>query len=272
MKRYDWLLLISITLFGVVLYVVVSALDVVASNPKNNSNVVKYVDGTKDTLIKSTNYPQIKLHELDLSSNRYVYIFGEIDENLATSVIKQLLLLSETKEPITIIINSPGGSVIDGAAIISAMEAAKGPVNTVCTQMCASMAAMIFSYGTERMMLNRSLLMEHPASIGGVSGELDKAYSRLAVLKRYIRKMEEYTAKRAKMTYEQYKLETGVELWLDAEDAINRGFADRIVFVRGPNATKLFIDPILMRNKQKRNNFTTLPSIGPNNPFQFNWF
>ena len=170
----------------------------------------------KDKSLEKTKY---KLSGLDLN-NRVVYIYGEINEASAPLVAEQILKFSESSEPMYIFIDSPGGSVISGAAIISAMEAAKGPVNTVCIQLCASMAAMIHQYGTNRLMLNRAFLMFHPAS-GGVEGEVDKAFSRLSTMRRFIGKMEENVASRSKISYEEYKRKSGVELWIDSEDAYN---------------------------------------------------
>ncbi len=203
----------------------------------------------------------LKLKELNLSGGRQVYITGVIEDN-AAGIAKQILTLGKTSEPITVIINSPGGSVIDGAEIISAIEAAKGPVNTLCVQLCASMAAMIHSYGTNRLMLNRSIVMFHPAS-GGLEGEVDKMASRISTLKRYVGKMELNVAKRAHISYEQYKSLSGVELWLDAEDAVSNGFADQIVFVRGSDSDKLYQVPI---PEGLRSTNPAVPRVTPVNP------
>lgn len=199
---------------------------------------IQVYKGPTDT-VKSSESKKLRLKELDLSGNRQVYIEGVIDYGNSILISKQILYLGKTPEPITIIIDSPGGSVVAGAAIISAMEAAKGPVNTVCVQLCASMAALIHQYGTHRYMINRALVMFHPAS-GSLDGEVDKMASRLGTLKKYIGRMENNAARRAHLTYEQYKCKSGVEMWLEAEDAVNEGFADNIVFVRGANAEKLY--------------------------------
>jgi ATP-dependent Clp protease, protease subunit len=181
------------------------------------------------------------LKELNLNDDRQVYVYGVIDETTAPAIAKQLLELGEDSRPISVLINSPGGSVLDGAAIISAMQAAKGPVNTVCVQICASMAAMIHSYGTKRLMIDRSFVMFHPAT-GGVEGEVDKMYSRLGSLKEYIGDMELNAATRAGMTYDDYKFHSGVEMWLSARNALKNGFADDVVYVRGAEAGKLFLN------------------------------
>jgi ATP-dependent Clp protease protease subunit len=199
------------------------------------------------------------LKELDLSNNREVYIYGVIDENSAPVAAKQILELGKDPSPITILINSPGGSVLDGAAIISAMQAARGPVNTVCVEICASMAAMIHSYGTQRLMIDRSFIMFHPAT-GGVEGEVDKMYSRLGSLKEYIGDLELNAATRAGMSYAEYKSHSGVEMWLSAKNAIATHYADNIVFVRGNAAEKLFVNPGVMKYVN-----TKLPFIGQAN-------
>lgn len=218
---------------------------------------------------------KFKLKELNLSNNRQVYVYGIIDSGNSSLIAKQILYLGKSPEPLTVIINSPGGSVVDGAEIISAMEAAKGPVNTLCVELCASMAAMIHQYGTNRLMINRALVMFHPAS-GGLEGEVDKMSSRLGTLKRYIGKMEANVAKRAKISYDEYKRLSGVELWLDAEDAVNQGFADSIVFVRGADAEKLYLDsPQGLRGDVPAPRILpstpiTLPVFSPTHP-NFNW-
>lgn len=204
----------------------------------------------------------VKLKELNLGDSRQVYVYGVIDESNSGPIAQQILALSKDDKPITLLINSPGGSVIDGAQIVSAMEAAKGPVNTVCVQICASMAAMIHQYGTNRLMLDRSLVMFHPAT-GGVQGEVDKIYSRLGAIKDYIGEMELNVAKRSGTSYDVYKNKSGIEWWLSARNALSSKVADDVVYVRGTGASKLFSGAGDMRNVNKR-----LPTI---NDTKFYW-
>jgi ATP-dependent Clp protease, protease subunit len=200
-----------------------------------------------------------QLKELNLDDSRQVYIYGVIDENSAPVAAKQILELGKDSRPINILINSPGGSVLDGAAIISAMQAARGPVNTVCVEICASMAAMIHSYGTHRLMIDRSFVMFHPAT-GGVEGEVDKMYSRLGSLKDYIGDLELNAATRAGMSYQEYKFKSGVEMWLSAKNAIATHYADDIVFVRGEGADKLFVNPEAMKYINTKLPFQNVPN------------
>lgn len=208
-------------------------------------------DATTNTIIRPQPVKTVTLKEHDLSGTRQVFINGVIDETNSPAIAAKLLDLGKDDKPITIVINSPGGSVIDGAEIISAMQAAKGPVDTVCVQICASMAAMIHQYGTHRLMLDRSIVMFHPAS-GGVQGEVDKSFSRLGAIREYIAEMELNVASRSKLSYEQYKSLSGVEWWVSAQNAIKNNVTDNIVYVRGPNGAKLFQSSIEMRGEVNR--------------------
>lgn len=201
----------------------------------------------------------LKLKELSLN-DRLVYIYGEIRGDNSPAIVQQLLTLGSSVEPIYILINSPGGSVLAGATIISAIQASKAPVNTVCVELCASMAAMIHQYGTNRLVINRSILMFHPASGGGSDGEVDKQFAELNFFKRFIGKMEENAANRAKISYKEYKYLSGTELWLDSEDALNSNFADKIVYVNGSDVKKLNPPGEIFVNKIKRSIGTVIKS------------
>jgi ATP-dependent Clp endopeptidase proteolytic subunit ClpP len=236
---------LGLTLFaaGTILAVLAASKHFTTNKTTTTTTDTKTVDATTplatDTIWAGKQPRKQTLSELNIAGPRQVYITGEINEVNSPVIAKQILAFGKSSEPMTIIINSPGGSVFDGALILSAIEAAKGPVNTLCVQMCASMAAMIHQYGTNRLMLNRSVLMFHPAA-GGVSGTLDQIGSRYNLFKSFIGKMEQNVATRAKISFNEYKQRATIELWIDAEDSVNQGFADKIVFVRGQDASKLF--------------------------------
>ena len=180
--------------------------------------------------VKSSMRTQTK--RISLPKNRTVIIEGQIGEETLLAA-EQIAKLGKTPEPIYIVINSPGGSVFAGATVIEAIEAAKGPVNTICVQMCASMAAFIFEHGDERMMFSRSMLMFHPAS-AGLQGELDKMVSYLTAVQNFVRRIEKYVADRVGISLAQYKAMAAKELWLDSDAAIRGRFADKIVFADLP--------------------------------------
>lgn len=168
----------------------------------------------------------IKNVELDL--DRVVYIEGPIED--LTKQVEQLKVMNEvsTNRPIHVLLNSPGGSVVDGNAFVSAIEASKAPVHTVCVSMCASMAAVIHQYGTKRLMVDRSILMFHSAS-AGTRGTVEQMKSFTDFLNRYIEKTEKYIAKRSGKKYEDFKNDVQREVWIDAEDSVNQNYADGLV-------------------------------------------
>ena len=149
-------------------------------------------------------------------------------EPIDTEVKQQLSELGNSKEPIFVLLNSPGGSVDVGNEIISLMQAADGPVYTVCLSLCASMAAVILEHGTKRFALDRSTVMFHDAS-GGARGSLGQMNSLLQFYRRGIEKTNRYIAERSGMKYEAFMDLQRDNLWIDAEDAKALNLVDDLV-------------------------------------------
>lgn len=101
-----------------------------------------------------------------LAQERIIFIDDVINDELANSVIAQLLYLDslDSSKPINIIINSPGGSIMDGMAIYDTIKRCKSKIITTCTGMAASMAFVLLLSGDTRRMHKHSKLMMHEAS------------------------------------------------------------------------------------------------------------
>lgn len=189
------------------------------------------VTQTSLTNVETTaSVPVKKVESLVAKNESVVLLVGEVGFSNSQQIASQITFLSKqsTKEPIVLIINSPGGAVFGGAKIINAIEASKRPVWTVCDGLCASMGAMIHSYGTRRLITDRSVLMYHNAA-GGVQGSLPQMYARLAVVSRIVFKMEMNISKRSGLSYDKYKSMISGELWLDGEDSVNLHLSDSLV-------------------------------------------
>ena len=109
-----------------------------------------------------------------LLNDRIVFLGDEIDDHVANTVVAQLLHL-ESADPdkdISLYINSPGGSVSAGLAILDTMNFIKCDVSTICLGQCASMAAVLLSAGAKgkRLCLPNSLVLIHQPS-GGAKGQ-----------------------------------------------------------------------------------------------------
>lgn len=86
-----------------------------------------------------------------LLKDRIIFISGEIDDELANSVIGQLLFLdSKSHDDISLYINSPGGSITAGMAIYDTMNFIKSGVSTICVGMAASMASVLLASGEKK--------------------------------------------------------------------------------------------------------------------------
>lgn len=166
---------------------------------------------------------------LNIPENEVVYIRGAIMSN-AANIVAEIKEKSKTAGQIFLLIDSPGGSVIDGAAIVSAMEASTVKVNTVCLSICASMAFIIHQYGAKRYAVDRSILMAHPAS-GGVQGTMGQMKARLDVLTRYVDKLDFLITKRVNLPFGDFMTLIVSEFWIDAEDAVKAHYVDSLVDV-----------------------------------------
>lgn len=174
------------------------------------------------------NLPVKKILNLNFDSSRTVVILGEINYSTVAVAKKIIKLGNESTEPIYLIITSPGGSVLFGSYVLSAIESSKAPVHTICYGFCASMAAVILEYGKQRYATDRSWIMFHQAALG-VDGELENIKSYIKFTSRYIYKTDAYIAKRIGMETKDFQDMIADELWIDSEDAQAKKIIDRIV-------------------------------------------
>lgn len=213
--------------------------------PKNTSQVVtvstptatgNIIDDLKNKENGEASAKEVlKFNNVD--KNRVVYLNSDVNYysmKEATNKLKELE--KKSLDPIFLLIDSPGGSVIDGATLTSQMQASKAPVYTVCTRLCASMGAIIHSYGHKRYALDAALLMYHPAS-GGVQGQVPNMVSVLKTITRYIEKMNLNIVSRTdgKLSKQEFDTLVAYEIWIDSEDALEKGLLDGIVSLDIPN-------------------------------------
>jgi ATP-dependent Clp protease protease subunit len=157
-----------------------------------------------------------------------VFLNTQVDEYSVNEIITRLQTLEGSKEPVYLLIDSPGGSVFDGARLITQMESMKTPVNTVCVGLCASMGAMIHSYGKQRLITARSTLMYHPAS-GGAQGQIPNMLARLNYAQNFVGKLEANVQKRSGMAKADYEKRIAYEFWADSDEAKALKLVDNVV-------------------------------------------
>ncbi|MDB5491095.1 MAG: ATP-dependent Clp protease proteolytic subunit ClpP [Micavibrio sp.] len=167
---------------------------------------------------------------------RTVRLAGEVNAESATRIAMQLKMLDDLKGgDITLIINSPGGSVSDGMAIYDAIKSLKNDVRTVCEGQCASMGAFILSSGTKgkRSAAPNAIIMIHQPS-GSVSGQAsDVQISANEIL--YIRKhMTELLSRNMDVKFQDVAELLERDYSMTAERAVELGLIDKIDAPRKP--------------------------------------
>jgi len=163
--------------------------------------------------------------------NRVVHLVGEIGDEMAASVIAQLLqLAANSDEDIQLYINSPGGSVSAGLAIYDTIQYIKPDVATVCIGRAASMGAVLLSGGAKgkRAILPHSEVMIHQPS-GGMEGqatELEIAAEHIRGTKRVLNQI---LATNCGKNQEEIARDTDRDFWMNAEQSLEYGVVDTIL-------------------------------------------
>ncbi len=167
-----------------------------------------------------------------LLKDRIIMLGSAIDDNVANSIVAQLLFL-ETENPekdIFLYINSPGGSINAGLAIYDTMQLIKPNVATICMGMAASMGAFLLSSGEKgkRYALPNAEVMIHQP-LGGAQGqatEIEIAARRILGLREKLNKM---MAEQTGQPIEIINRETERDNFMSAEKALEFGLIDKVI-------------------------------------------
>ncbi len=167
-----------------------------------------------------------------LLQHRLVFFSSAVDSDTAMTAIKQLLWLEKADPiaPITLHINSPGGSVVDGMALYDTIRRLSCPVHGVVTGMAASMGAVILSGCTkgERAVLPHAEVMIHQP-LGGAQGQATDIEIRTRHMLKTKRILLELLAANTGHTYEKIAADCDRDYWMDAEEALAYGIVDKIL-------------------------------------------
>ena len=166
-----------------------------------------------------------------LLKNRIILLSGEIDDNLANTVVAELLYLdSLSHDDISIYINSPGGNVTSGFAIYDTMNFIKSDVSTICLGIAASMAAFLLSSGKKgkRYALPNSEVMIHQP-LGGASGQATEIKIAAEHILNTKKKLNDILAKNTGKSIKQIENDTDRDNYLSANNAKDYGLIDKIL-------------------------------------------
>lgn len=166
-----------------------------------------------------------------LLKNRIILLSGEIDDNLANSVVAQILYLdSLNHDDISLYINSPGGSVTAGMAIYDTMNFVKSDVSTICLGMAASMAAFLLSSGEKgkRYVLPNAEVMIHQP-LGGAQGQATEIKIAAEHILKLRDKLNKILAKNTGQKIETIQQDTERDNFMDSKEALEYGLVDKVI-------------------------------------------
>lgn len=178
-----------------------------------------------------------------LLRERIIFLGEEIDDEMANSVVAQLLLLdSENPEKdVMMYINSPGGVITAGMAIYDTMKLIKADVSTICLGEAASMGAFLLSAGTKgkRMALPMARIMIHQP-LGGAKGQATDIEIEAREILRMKTMLNGLLSEHSGQSIEKIKEDTERDYYMSAQEAVEYGLIDRVVTsVSAPNENKL---------------------------------
>lgn len=170
-----------------------------------------------------------------LLNDRIIFLGEEINSVSANLVVAQLLHLEsqDAEKDISLYINSPGGEVYSGLAILDTMNFIKPQVSTICVGMAASMAAVLLSAGAKgkRFCLPHSKVMIHQPS-GGAQGQQTEIEIVAEEIKKTRRELNQILSDASAQPIEKVQADTERDNYLTASEALDYGLIDRIVTSR----------------------------------------
>ncbi len=166
-----------------------------------------------------------------LLKERIVLLSGEINDQVASNIIAELLYLdSLSHDDISLYINSPGGSVTSGLAIYDTMNFIKSDVSTICVGMAASMGAFLLACGQKekRYALPNAEVMIHQP-LGGVNGQATEIKIAAEHILKAREKLNHILAKQCNKDIKTIESDTERDNFMSSEEALNYGLIDKIV-------------------------------------------
>ena len=173
-----------------------------------------------------------------LLKDRIIYLGEDVNPTTSSLIVAQMLFL-ESEDPdkeIYFYINSPGGSITDGMAIVDTMNYIKCPVETVCVGLAASMGAVLLTAGEKgkRFAMPNSEIMIHQPLIGGggLQGQATEIKIHADHLVRIREKLNKFLSERTGKPLDVIEKDTERDNYMTAEEALEYGLIDGIMTKR----------------------------------------
>jgi len=167
-----------------------------------------------------------------LLKERIIFLGGPVTDDVANIVIAQLLFLQheDPKKDILLYINSPGGSVTAGLAILDTMQHVKPDVSTICVGMAASMGAVLLGAGKKgkRFALPNSEILLHQV-MGGVEGQATEVEITAKQILKIKDRLNQILSKNTGQPISKIEKDTDRDYYLTAQEAKDYGLIDEVI-------------------------------------------
>ncbi|MDN5278336.1 MAG: ATP-dependent Clp protease, protease subunit [Clostridiales bacterium] len=174
--------------------------------------------------------------EQKLLENRQIFLWGAVEDETAKDIVSKLLYLENTKpgEEITFFINSPGGVISSGMAIIDTMHLITSPVKTVCMGLAASMGSLILSAGAKnkRLVFPNGKIMIHQPSVEFLYGQATDLEIQAKEIIRTRDVVASMLAKNCHKSKDKVLKDLDRDYWMNAEESIKYGIVDDIYKIK----------------------------------------
>ena len=172
-----------------------------------------------------------------LLKDRIIFLSEDVNPTTASLVVAQMLFL-ESEDPdkeISFYINSPGGSITDGMAIVDTMNYIKCPVSTICVGLAASMGSVLLASGTKGKRFatpNAEVLIHQPLISGGLAGQTTEIKIHADHMVKTREKLNKLLSERTGQSLEQIEKDTERDHYMTAQEALEYGLIDGILDYR----------------------------------------
>ena len=168
-----------------------------------------------------------------LLKERIVFLGGPVEDHMASLIVAQMLFLEseDPEKPITLYINSPGGSVTAGMAIYDTMQLIKPDVKTFCVGLAASMGAVLLAAGApgKRYALPNCRVLIHQPMSQGIGGQATDIDIHAREILRTRASLNGILARHTGQTLERVERDTDRDYWMSPEEALSFGLVDEVI-------------------------------------------
>ncbi len=164
---------------------------------------------------------------------RIIFLGGPVEDHMSSIIVAQMLFLEseDPEKPITLYVNSPGGSVTAGMAIYDTMQLIKPEIKTFCVGLAASMGAVLLAGGSagKRYALPNCRVLIHQPMIQGIGGQASDIDIHAREILRTRTRLNEILAEHTHQALERVERDTDRDFWMSPEEARDYGLVDEVI-------------------------------------------